>query len=124
MVPASYNFTVVRGSSGPTQGLKVRLKAKETDGSLSNIVFDDVRLSISSKGVLLLRATIGNAKLIVTDPTQAEVAWVPTAADTRLIPLGQKSFYELEVRNGIYETVYMIGEIIGVGGLNDDVGDA
>lgn len=118
MTPATYNFTVVRGTSGPTQGIVFRLK----DSSGDPIEFDDVRLTINKKSALLLRvATIDpDDTLTVTDVNSAEITWAPTAEQTRLIPLGAKATYEVEVRHDGFEVVYMIGTITGIAGINDD----
>ena len=123
MTPATWDFSVVRGSAGPGQGIKVQLKTKDSAGVLSNIPFDDVRLTIYNRQTYVLRATIGNGEIVVTDPVNAEVEWQPTTVETRLIPKGAKATYELEVRNGASEIVYMVGTITGIGGINDDVGD-
>jgi hypothetical protein len=123
MTPATFDFSVVRGAAGPGQGLKVQLKTKASDGTLSNIPFDDVRLSIYNRQTFLLRLTIGNGEIIVTDPTNAEVEWRPTTVESRLIPKGARATYELEVRNGSSEAVYLVGTITGIGGINDDIGD-
>jgi hypothetical protein len=121
MTPATYNFSVVRGTSGPTQGLVVQLKA-QSGLSLVNIPYQDVRLSIyDPKGrTLILRASLSGGSLIESDLANAEITWAPTAAQTRLIPIGDKASYELEVRNAGTEIVYMLGTITGIGGLNDD----
>jgi len=119
MIPATYDFSVVRGTAGPTQGLKFRLKAKNGE-TLENIPFEDVRLSIYQRKTLLLRATLQNGKLAISDPSQAEILWSPNTVDTRLIPVGAKATYELEVWNGETEIVYMMGTITGIGGINDD----
>lgn len=122
MTPATYDFTIVRGTQGPTQGLVFRLKAND-DGDLVNIPFEDVRLSIYKRKTLLLRATLENGLLVVSDVDEAEITWTPTTDDTRLIPIGAKAQYELEVWNGDTEIVYMLGTITGLGGINDDEDD-
>lgn len=124
MTPATYDFDVVRGSSGPTQGLVFRLKAKEADGSLSNIPFEDIRLSIYRHNVLIVRFALSDGGLVISDPVENEISWIPTAEETRLIPVGAKATYELESWNGTSEIVYMIGTITGIGGSNDDSGAA
>lgn len=121
MIPATYNFSVVRGTSGPTQGLVFRLKATEEDGSLVNIPYEDVRLSIYKRTTLLLRATLSGGEIVENDIAEAELAWVPTTDDTRVIPVGlNKCQYELEVWNAGTQVVYLIGGITGIGGINDD----
>ena len=128
MTPATYNFDVVRGSSGQINGLVVRLKTKDANDVLVNMQFDDVRLSIYDKDVksstkqLLVRATFENGQMQITDEYEGEVSWIPTAEETRLLKIGAKNHYELEVRNGLEEVVYLLGVITGVGGLNDDEG--
>jgi hypothetical protein len=121
MIPAKYDFTVVRGTSGPTQGLTFRLKATDALGNLVNISYEDVRLSIYKRKDLILRASLNNGQIVVNDIAEAELAWVPTYDDTRLIPEGlNKSHYELEVWNAGTQVVYMMGNITGLGGINDD----
>jgi len=124
MTPAQYDFSVVRGSAGPTQGLVFRLKAQSGD-TLVNIPYDDVVLSIykgspEKPGANILRASLTNTKLIESNPSEAEITWVPDAEDTRLVPLGEKSAYEIEVWNGTSEIVYMYGVVTGLLGGNSD----
>lgn len=118
MLPANYDFTIVRGTSGPTQGLTVYF----ADSSLAPITFDDARLSIWQKDTLLMRLSTleGTQGFTVTDVGSAQVTWAPTVAQTRQIPLGSKATYELELRINSAEVVYMQGGISGIGGLNDD----
>lgn len=126
MTPATHNFDVVRGSSGPTNGLVFSLQAGDP---LANIPYEDVRLSVYDKkgNNRLFRATLGNGGIVLLDAPTNQFAWVPTTEHTRLIPKGLgtdelgKAYYELEVWNGEYETVYMIGYIHGIGGVNDDI---
>jgi len=124
MIPAKYDLTIVRGTSGPTQGLIVRLKSKDAQGNLTNIPFDDVRLSIYQRTTKLLRPSLSEGGLTVSNATEAEITWAPSADDTRLIPEGKKSRYELEVRNAGLEVVYMIGDITGMCDINDDIDEA
>lgn len=130
MIPATYNFSVVRGSAGPSQGLTLRLKNNTGTAEapvLENMDFDDVRLSIYDKPVasaakaLIVRPTIDTGEIVVTNPGEAEVSWVPTAEDTRKLLIGPKNYYELEVRSSNDEIVYLLGVITGIGGLNDDI---
>jgi hypothetical protein len=124
MRPATYDFAVVRGAAGPTQGLVIRLKTKDENGDLFNIPFDDVRLSISRGDVLIARHSIANGRLVVSDIVEAEIAWRPTPEETRAIPTGSRARYEVEVRNGTSESIYMVGTLTGIGGINDDDGDS
>ena len=83
--------------------------------------YDNVRLSVYKRSELLIRATLDNSQLIESNPAEAEIEWIPTAAETRLIPKGAKARYELEVWMSGYEIVYLLGTITGIGGLNDDI---
>lgn len=125
MIPATYDFTIWRGTAGPTQGLRVQLKAFDTDGvTLINVPYEDVRLSIYKRSTLIQRLTLTNGRLVESDLANAEITWEATADETRLIPKGAKATYELEVWNGTTEIVYMTGTITGAGGINDDQEDA
>ena len=121
MKPATYDFSVVRGSAGPGNGLKLRLKVTDDSDNEANLAFEDVRLSIYNRSTYTLRASLANGKIVVTDPLEAEVEWIPTTEDTRKLLKGDRNQYELEIRNGTYETINMIGTITGVGGINDDL---
>ncbi len=116
MIPATYNWSIVRGTTAP---FVVRLQGGDP---LVAIPFDDVRLSISnlSGSTEILRVTISNGRMIVTDPATSEVAWIPEPEESRKIPKGAKSSYELEVWNGESQLVYIMGTITGIGGINDD----
>lgn len=123
MIPASYNFQVMRGTQGPTQGLVFRLRTLVSEGVYENIAYDDIRLSIYDKRgtTLLLRPTISENSIIVVDAPTNTFAWNPTAEETRLIPKGElKAYYELEVWYNDTQIVYMLGYITGLGGSNDD----
>lgn len=116
MTPGQYDFSVVRGNSGPLAGLVVQLQSSEGQA----IPFVDVRLSIYKRNDLILRHTVSNGKLLVTDEYAGEITWSPEPSDTRLIPKGAKATYELEVWNGLDELTYLFGTITGLLGINDD----
>lgn len=123
MTPGTHNFSVVRGTSGPTQGLIFQLLAKDGDAEVP-IPYEDIRLSVYDKRgtTLLFRASLSNGGIVVLDELNNHFAWVPTTSQTRTIPKGEnKASYELEVWNGEYEIVYMMGYITGIGGVNDDI---
>lgn len=123
MTPATYNFSVMRGTAGQGQGLTLRLKTQVGD-DLVNVPFEDVRLSIYKRNELVLREAVSDnsGRLIVSNAGEAEIMWVPRAEDTRKIPKGvEKVDYEVEVWNGPNtEVVYLMGKITGIGGINDD----
>lgn len=117
MQPGIYDFTIVRGTTTP---FEFQLKTVDVNGNETNLFFDDVRLSVSSGGVLLFRKTLVDGGLVVSDPAEAQIKWTPTTAESRQIPLGALTTYEVEIRFESAQDVYLTGTITGVGGLNDD----
>lgn len=123
MTPATYNFDVVRGTAGEGMGLVFRLKAG--DGT-TNIPYQDVRMSVYQKSTLLFRLALdnGDESFYESNAGEAEITWKPTAEQTRAIPnsdKGKVANYEIEVWNGPgTEAVYVLGQISGIGGINDD----
>lgn len=126
MTPGIHNFSVVRGTSGPHNGLVFQLLAGTPP---ANLPYEDVRLSIYNRrgSQRFVRATLANGEMVVLDPAINKFAWSPSTQDTRAIPQGiaddgfGKAYYEIEVWNGEYETVYCRGYIEGIGGVNDDI---
>lgn len=120
MKPGVFDFDHWRGTTEP---FTIQLKSKDAAGVEVNLPFDDVRLTITDlEGTLILRKSISTdpGGIVVTDEDEAEVSWVPTVAESRLIPLGANCKYEWEVRNGSSQQVYLVGTITGFGGVNDD----
>lgn len=126
MTPLQRDITVVRGNSGPKAGLIFRLQAGDP---LEPIPYEDIRLSVYDKRgtTEIVRATLGNGGIVVLDIPTGTLAWSPTADETRAIPKSSdgttpKATYELEVWNGGQELTYMMGGVIALGGINDDIG--
>jgi hypothetical protein len=122
--PAIFDFTWVRGTTRP-----FIMKFQRSGIPLD---FDDVRLSVykdSGKNLAFRASIVGTPlSMTVTDPVTGEVTFTPSAAQTRSLTkteLGEvgKNRYEVELRNGTDEEVYLIGTVAGIGGLNDDEGD-
>lgn len=118
----TYDFEWVRGTTEP---LVVSLKINNIP-----IEADDVRLSVyknNSKDLAFRLSSLDNAG---TGPGKVNVdtgvyTFQPTEAQTRSLTATKrgdvgKNGYELAVRNGLDERVYMLGTIAGIGGLNDD----
>jgi hypothetical protein len=120
-----YDFRWVRGTTAP---LIVSFKINDVP-----IPYDDVRLSVWKGGVLAFRITLadnedtagaqnpGTVKVVSPGTFQ----FMPMAAQTRsLIKTADgavgKNSYEIEIRNGEDEEVYLMGTIAAIGGLNDD----
>lgn len=124
MKPAVATLYFVRGTTDP----KV-WRFKDSDGN--GIMFDDVRLTVNKGNKLLFRVSITGdgdapAQIILTDYSAGEVTFTPTADQTRLVTKGTvadgtvKCRYELEVRQGTLEQVWLMGPCEGIGGDNDD----
>lgn len=117
MTPGEYSFMMVRGTTSP---FVFRLKQDDGSGTMVPMPFDDVRLSIEIGATVLRKSTLEGG-LTVTDAAQAEITWTPTAEETRSLPSGGVACkYEVEVRKGAAQDVYLMGTITGIGGTNDD----
>jgi hypothetical protein len=91
------------------------------------IAADDVRLSVWNKNgkTLAFRVSLQGGEIAHTDIDTGEYTFIPTAAQTRALTESKegedpKNRYEVEIRDGESEEVYLLGKITGTGGLNDD----
>lgn len=106
---------------GTTPQLVTRFKKQDVA-----IPFDDARLTVTTNGgSLLFRLTVEDGTAVITDPDNGEVTFYMTAAQTRKLAQSgadgaPKNKYEVEIRNGTDEQVYLAGGISGLGGINDD----
>lgn len=119
MTPDVYDWDWVRGTTEP-----VIMRFKQNDVP---IPFDDVRLRVYNGSTFLFMLSISEGGATVTDAPNGEVTFQPTATQTRSlaqskIGAAKKNSYEVELRNGASELVYVLGSIGGIGGLNDDKG--
>lgn len=118
--PAQYDITWVRGTTTP---LVFAIKRNGVP-----IPFDDIRLSVfKNKGKdLAFRASYADGTgIIVVDALQGLVKFTPSAAQTRSLTVSKDDVtpmnkYELEYRDGASEEVYLRGNVVGLGGINDD----
>lgn len=124
MTPGNYDFVWVRGTTGP---LIVSMKIDNVP-----IPYSDMRLSVYRAGgkTLAFRITLaeneGNGPGTVEITSPGVFKFMPTADQTRSLDVTPndgtpgKNRYEVEVRNGLDEEVYLLGTIAAIGGLNDD----
>lgn len=116
--PARFNFSIVRGTTEP---FTFRFYSSTTNEPL---IFNDVELIISrgeASGPDILRLSLLEEELsLVTINSIAWIRWTPTEAQSRLIPVGRLSYYEVQLTTGAASRVYLCGRITGIGGLNDD----
>lgn len=119
----TFDFEWVRGTTKPD------FAATFTKNGVP-VSFDNAVLSVFNKGgkALAFRvaivASVGVPAQLVHDPATGTVTFTPTALQTRsLTPTKNgeaQNKYELELRNGDTEQVYLMGNIFGTGGLNSD----
>lgn len=117
MTPDIYDFDWVRGTTEP-----VIMRFQQGGNPLP---FDDVRFRVYNGSTFLFMMSISGGGATLTDALTGEVTFQPTAAQTRSlvqskIDAPRKNAYEVELRNGTSELVYVMGSIGGIGGLNDD----
>lgn len=121
------NFTWIRGTTTPL------IMTYEQNGV--PLPFDDARLSVYDKATntLLWRLTLADNPgtgpgFVSKDIVTGQLTFTPTAEQTRAMtaskvgtdPTKGKNRYEVELRNGLAEDVYLMGTIAAIGGLNDD----
>lgn len=73
--------------------------------------------------VFVMRALAGGEQIyrVQASPTGGSVAFAWTTVQTRKVPLGGLTQYELEARKDGVETTWLYGTITGRGGINDDL---
>lgn len=113
--PAVVDFDLWRGSNLPP----VIFGLENEDGTPFPVAGSEFVLSIRWGGGSIRKSTaVGDG--FVLNETTSELAWSPTLAETRLVPLGRLSRYEVERRIGGTQDTLISGFITGKGGNNDD----
>jgi hypothetical protein len=122
ILPAVQNMTIARGTTEPFVWRFQSAPDPNNLTVLEPVPFTDVHLTFNKRSTLLFRKKLSEANgLSVTDALTGEVTWEPTPAETKNIPRGEaKSRYELEVWNGPKQTLWLMGDVTGIGGDNDD----
>jgi hypothetical protein len=121
VVPKPYDFSWVRGTNSPFQ---VRILAPGDPETSDPLPFDDMRLSVFAGSNLAFRlSTLDTPTQALVNNTTKQVSFIPTPEQTRMLIQtkdGALPKYEVELRNGESEEVYLMGNITGIGGINDD----
>lgn len=132
MIPATVNFTRVRGNTEPFM-----FQFQDTQTPPQDIPHDDIHISVykTKKGGdanILLRKKLseigGGFVADTSDPNVTTYIWTPTPEETRLFPYSEGpdgtnrkfAYYEVEIWASNTQTTYIWGTIEGIGGLNDD----
>jgi hypothetical protein len=119
IIPAEYNFTLYRGGTAP---FAFRIK----DDTGAPLPFEDIIFTISKKtdkdGVtpILRKALTDDDPNFDVDDYSGVVTWIPTPAESRSLAVGEKQKYEVELRIGQFQLIYLVGLITGAGGINSD----
>jgi hypothetical protein len=118
LVPGKYSFTLYRGSTDPFS-----FRITNDQGAL--VPYTDLILTISKKNSTVDTDALVRMQLSLADPNfiadaAGVVTWTPTPAQSRSLGVGMKQKYEVEVRNGPLQLIYLIGDITGAGGINSD----
>ncbi|CAH1656820.1 conserved hypothetical protein [Hyphomicrobiales bacterium] len=118
MKPVCHDLTVVRGNNQP---ITFRFKTSRDDEAQPlDFSGGEIVLTIVSR-LSTLRKSTDDADGLTVVPPAGEVTWQPTLAETRAIPEGRRSTYEVEWRQaGGQQLTLLRGAITGVGGLGDD----
>jgi hypothetical protein len=121
-----YDFAWIRGTTTPL------LVGFNLNGS--PMPFDDARLSVYDRAgeTLLFRLSLSNNPGFGPGTASIDGAGVitfhPTAQQTRDLiasrigtpPGNGRNRYEIEIRQGAEESVFIMGNIAAIGGINDD----
>ena len=100
--------------------LTVPLRFKSADGSPFDLTGSElVFYCKAQQGSVNLRKTIGSG-LAMSDPASGRVTVTLTAAETRSLPAGRMTDYEIERRIDGTEKTLLAGLIEVEAGINDD----
>ena len=114
---ASYDFEIERGSTVPPVQFRLPLDGAGSEWRLKLRFPDDQFLALSTEA-----GTLTAENVIVDGVTKTLLTWPRTLEQSRQIPLGKVTAYELEqIEPSGGQRVWLDGYISGVGGLNDDV---
>ena len=123
-IPAQYQIEWVRGTTTPF------VFAMKRNGV--PLPFDDIRLSVYKKGgkALIFRATYSDGGgITIVNPATGLVKFQPTPEQTRALVqskdgLTPQNIYEVEYWYQGSQEVYLMGDVLGIGGINDDEDEA
>lgn len=118
MTPGEFDFTIVRGT---TQPFAVRISIDDVP-----IPNDAVIISIKTGATITHKSSADVDSGFTYDGMSGIATWIPTPAESRALkvtPDGEEvppNSYEIELRNGSTQMVYLTGKITAIGGINND----
>jgi hypothetical protein len=112
----TYDITVWLGSTAP-----IEWRFRDDAGELVDLTGMAFELSISDlfDSLLLRKKTVESNGLSV-NLTDQILLWQPTLVESRLIPAGRRSKYEVEMRLAGGQEIFASGFVEGLGGTNAD----
>jgi len=90
----------------------------DSNGTAYNLSGSEFRLTVSADGSTIEK-TSGDTGFTI-DTGDSTVTWEISVAESRIIPLGRLSTFELEWRLSGRHEIVSSGTIEGLGGINDD----
>jgi hypothetical protein len=117
---------IVRGANDPPviwQILKnkVDCSVNPAPGDIYDLTGSDLYLTVAVRDAIVISlSTVANPGRFAIDLATGKITWAPTVAETRLLPLGGISRYELERRSGTAQGNLVAGSICVSGGINPD----
>ncbi len=110
-------LAIHRGAPKP-----LAMRFRQGTGGVLRTISNTIKMTITyPEGTIEL--TVGNGITLADEEsiTNARATIVPTVNQSRLIPVGNRSTYEVqEIINGIEQAI-LYGRVIGRGGENSDV---
>lgn len=110
------DITIRRGTNKPDRVWRLQNK----DGAAFQGQGSDFVLTIARGAKVILRKDTADADGLTYDASTGRILWVRTLAESRLIPPGRVSTYEIERRIDGNQTVLIGGAVIGEGSISDD----
>lgn len=116
-MPAKLDLTVWRGNNAPVIWQPVDDQGQPFPLAGSEFVLTVV---VKGRGCTTIRKDSAVNTGLQVDTAAGTITWKPTLEESRAIPIGRLSSYELERRIAGDQRTWAIGDITGEGGLGDD----
>lgn len=111
----SVDVVIRRGNNVPA----VAWALETEDGSPLPVAGRNFVLAVKWHGGSIRKSTTASDGLAL-DAETSTLTWTPSLAESRAIPLGRLSRYEIELREGDLQITIVVGSVTGLDSLNDD----